>query len=215
MAVIYAFGDSITYGAWDIGKSGWAARLRQYLDDFQTRHPEEYYGLFYNLGIPGEDTSGLVKRFAAETDAREREGEDAMFIFAYGANDAAFLAGKNIFRIPKETFKVNLEHVLAKASEISNKIAIVNILPVMESLNSKPRNGKIRLNGYMEEYNTVLAEVAEKYKAKLVDVYSLFMKAGHEELFSLADGLHPNDKGHEIMFNAIKLVVEEMIGWKE
>ncbi len=212
MAIIYAFGDSITYGAWDIKKSGWATQLRQFLDDLQEKNPD-YYCLFYNLGIPGETTDGLVKRFENELTAREREGEEAVFIFAFGANDAAYLSNEKSLRVSKEDFKINLEKVIKKATVISKKILIVNILPVIEKMNSTPRNGKIRLNKYMDEYNYVLREMADQFKVRLIDVNSVFMKVGHENLFIKDDGLHPNDEGHRIMFETIKPIVQELIGW--
>ena len=213
MAIIYAFGDSITYGAWDIQKSGWATCLRQFLDELQEKNPD-YYGLFYNLGIPGETTDGLVKRFTAETSAREREDEEAMFIFAFGANDAAFLPADQKFRVSKEDFKTNLSQVLERALSISKKILLINILPVVEAMNSTPRNGKIRLNKYMQEYNSVLDELSQQFGLQLVDVYSVFVKAGHDRLFIPDDGLHPNEKGHKLMFETIRPAVQKMIGWK-
>lgn len=209
--VIYAFGDSITYGAWDIKQSGWATRLRQFLDDLQEKNPN-YYGLFYNLGIPGETTNGLVKRFDNETNAREREGEEAVFIFAFGANDAAFVTTENAFRVSAEQFESNLEDVLKKARAISKKILVVNILPVVEAMNDG-RNGKTRKNEYMMKYNKVLKDLSDKFGTEFVDAYSLFMNAGHESLFIPDDGLHPNEKGHELMFNAIRTVIQKMIGW--
>ena len=212
MAVIYAFGDSITYGAWDISGSGWVNRLRQFLDELQEKNPK-YYGLFYNLGIPGETTAGLVNRFEHEVDARERQGEEGVFIFAYGANDAAFLPAQESFRVSKEEFQANFSAVLEKAIEITKKIIVVNILPVIESINSVPRNGKIRLNKYMAEYNQVLTTLADKYKLQIIDVHALFLKEKYEDLFVPDDGLHPNDRGHELIFEAVKPVLQKMIGW--
>ena len=209
--IIYAFGDSITYGAWDIKHSGWATRLRQFLDYLQEKNPK-YYGLFYNLGIPGETTDGLVKRFENETNARGRKGEQALFIFAFGANDAAFVAAENAFRVSIEQFESNLENILKKAQSISRKILVVNILPVVEVMNNG-RNGKTRKNEYMVKYNKVLKELSDKFSTEFVDAYSLFMNAGHESLFTLDDGLHPNEKGHELMFNAIRPAIQKMIGW--
>jgi acyl-CoA thioesterase I len=117
MAVIYCFGDSITYGAWDIKEGGWVTRLRNYFDELQLKDQTKYF-LSYNLGIPGETTDGLVKRFEGELNAREREGEDAIFIFAFGANDSVFLPSKNGFRVSKNRFVSNLETVydIAKKS---------------------------------------------------------------------------------------------------
>jgi lysophospholipase L1-like esterase len=213
MAIIYSFGDSITYGAWDVERSGWAARLRQYLDDLQEKNPD-YYCLFYNLGIPGETTDGLVKRFENETNARKSEREEPVFIFAYGANDSAIHSVENKFRVSREAFKDNLKQTIKKASAFSEKILLVNIIPVDEKKNGVPGKKIVRLNKYMEEYNMVLRELADQFKLPLVDVYSIFMKAGHEKLLNVDDGLHPNAEGHQIMFEAIKPVVQKMLGWE-
>lgn len=212
MAIIYAFGDSITYGAWDIQKSGWVSLLRQYLDELQADN-SEYYGLVYNLGIPGETTDGLVKRFEVETKARERDEGDAVFIFAFGANDSAFLPALNKFRVSKEDFKDNLAKVIGQALSITSKIVLVNILPVVESKNSISRNGKVRLNKYIQEYNDVLNGLAKKFGLRLIDVYSKFVEMDYEDLFDENDGLHPNDNGHQFMFEIIKPFVQELIGW--
>ncbi len=209
MAVIYAFGDSVTYGAWDVEKSGWATRLRVFLDEKQQKDPSLYY-LLYNLGIPGETTEGLVKRFDHETQARRRGDEEVIFIFAFGANDNAYLVSKERFRISKEEYISNLNTVITKARVISPKILILNITPVIDEANALPRNDKVRSNKYVTEYNEALEIFAKEKDVTLVDVYSVFMKAGYESLFD-EDGLHPNTEGHQLIFKAVKSVVEKML----
>lgn len=212
MSIIYAFGDSITYGAWDIEKSGWVARLRQFLDDLQDKNPD-YYALLYNLGIPGETTDGLVNRFENELTARKRHNHDSIFIFAFGANDVAYLVEENRFRVSKEKFGENLAQVIEKTQGITKKILLINTLPVVEEKNSVPRNGKTRLNKHIEEYNQVLQELADKYDVKLIDVFSKFAEQDYKKLFVPDDGLHPNSEGHRIMFETIGPEVQKMLGW--
>ena len=122
MAVIYAFGDSITYGAWDVAGSGRASRLRVWIDA-KADKDAEYYCLLYNLGIPGETTRGLVKRFETEIKARDRdsENENAVFIFAFGANDSALLDNEGNFAVSIDEFGSNLAGVIEKAKTISKK----------------------------------------------------------------------------------------------
>jgi lysophospholipase L1-like esterase len=43
MAQIFCFGDSITYGAWDVATSGWAQKLRAYLDKKQEEDDRLYF----------------------------------------------------------------------------------------------------------------------------------------------------------------------------
>ena len=62
---ICIWGDSIAYGAWD-SAGGWADRLRVYLHGREIDSRFEDYYWVYNLGIPGETSSDLAKRFEAE-----------------------------------------------------------------------------------------------------------------------------------------------------
>lgn len=213
MAVIYCFGDSITYGAWDVQNSGWVAMLRKYLDDKQKKDDSLYY-LTYNLGIPGEDTDGLVKRLESEFKARSREDEEKIFIFAYGTNDVAYIPSKKRFQITKERFEANLEKVLSQALKISSKIILLNIVPVHEDVYNAhvEENGKdkTRRNLDIEEYNKIIAEIAQKYRATLIDNYSTFTNVGIDKLFS-EDGLHPNEKGHQLIFEKVKEALAKFI----
>lgn len=55
--LIFAFGDSSTWGAFDLEKGGWAERLKNYF--FQKREDT----FVYNLGIESNTTKDLLKRF--------------------------------------------------------------------------------------------------------------------------------------------------------
>ena len=200
MAVIYAFGDSITYGAWDIEGGGWANRLRCYFDGLQDEDPSLYY-IVYNLGIPGETTDGLVNRFELEIKARERK--DSIFVFAYGANDVALAGDK--YTVAKDAFKANLSEAVAKAKNVSQKIVLVNITPVIEEVTNNTGNPlhRKRLNKDIQDYNKVIAGIGAEQNCQVADVNSLYIKSGCKELFD-EDGLHPNAKGHEIIFEEVK-----------
>ena len=214
MAQIFCFGDSITYGAWDVANSGWAQKLRMYLDKKQEEDDSLYF-LTYNLGIPGETTNGLVNRFLSETEARIREDEDLeenIFIFAYGANDSAPIPSQNKFRVNAEDFKNNLKSVTDQAKKIGSKIIILNITPVDEELTANPVNkDESRLNKHIATYNEAIKEMTVNSDIYLVDVNSAFMNTDYKSLFC-EDGLHPNESGHKIIFNELLKVVEPIIG---
>jgi acyl-CoA thioesterase-1 len=206
MAIVYCFGDSITYGAWDIERGGWANRLRNHLDDLQLKDSSLYY-LCYNLGIPGDTTDGLAERFDIELAVRKRhdKGEESIFVFAFGANDSVFKPTKNDFSVPIDRFVANMDAVIRKASAISQKIILVNILPCDEAILADRYIGKdkVRLNSNVEAYNKALATFAADRKLPLVDVYSEYVKRDFKLLLS-EDGLHPNEKGHEVIFQEVK-----------
>jgi len=99
MTRILVFGDSITYGNWD-REGGWVQRLRKFLDKRNLTDPD-FYCLIYNLGISGNDTENLLKRFEFETEQRLKEGEETIFIFAIGINDTQFLHSENSLKVAR------------------------------------------------------------------------------------------------------------------
>ena len=212
MPIIYAFGDSITYGSWDAKFSGWANRLRISMDKKHELDPD-FWVLTYNLGIPGEKTSGLLKRFELEFSARIKEdrNEEQIFIFAYGANDSAFIPSQNKHRTSREEFESNLDQVIKKAKAISDKILMLNITPVVESITAMDeKRESSRLNKYIEKYNGVIEKLAFNHEVRVVDVYGEFNKHDHTELLD-EDGLHPNAKGHELIFTLVKSSLEKHV----
>jgi lysophospholipase L1-like esterase len=212
MAVIYCFGDSITYGAWDIKNSGWVSRLRGYLDELQEKDQSLYF-LSYNLGIPGETTDGLVKRFQTEYLARAKEDgeEESVFFFAFGANDSVFFKSTNEFRVSKDRFVSNLQKVIDSAKSNSKKIALVNIAPADEAVCAKNYGDrKLRLNKNVEAYNKLIENLAQINDCKLVDIYSAYISKSYKNLLS-EDGLHPNEKGHQLIFEKVREVIDHLI----
>lgn len=207
MAQVYAFGDSITYGAWDIKSSGWTNSLRKYFDDKAEKEPN-FYGLVYNLGIPGETTEGLIKRFISETEARFRKEQEYIFLFAFGANDSALIMSKGEFKVGVEDYIRNLDMVLEGAKAYSSKLVLLNTTPVVEKVTARVESkDKSRLNEYIERYNAALDELAKKHSVPLLDVYSAFVAYDLESLFC-GDGLHPNEAGHSIIFEMVKKQIE-------
>lgn len=200
MAQIFCYGDSITYGADDTVLSGWVTRLRLHLENNLN-----FKGLIYNMGIPGETTKGLVERFTQETKSRIREDKtvENIFIFTYGANDSAFIPSKNIFRVDVNMFKNNLNKTIIEAKKFSNKIYIQTITPVVEEETVNPVNkDKSRKNKWVEEYNNKVLEIAKEQGIEIIDVNLAYLKQNYKDLFC-KDGLHPNDKGHELIFKTV------------
>ncbi len=215
MAVIYCFGDSITYGAWDIQGGGWTTMLRKYLDDKQEKDDDLYY-LTYNLGIPGENTDGFLKRFELELVARSLAGRgptgpgESVFIFAFGANDYVYIPATKEFVIPQERFVANMQRAIDIAKKVSTKIILLDITPADEAICMKKYGDrKLRLNKNVETYNSLLADLAKKNSLALVDVYSEYLANDYKKILS-EDGLHPNDKGHQLIFEKVKIALEKL-----
>lgn len=200
MKVIYAFGDSITYGAWDQQASGWTSLLRQHLD--LTEPFPGYY--FYELGIHGETTNGLMKRLDNEIEVRQRQDDDSYtFIFAHGANDATWLTGESRFKASIEDYEANLRTAIQKAKSLNASIYILGITPVNEEYSTDlVARGKSCINKYVDIYDSKARAVAQSESVSFIDINGAFKAAGPNNLL-VPDGLHPNEAGHKLIFKTV------------
>ena len=66
MSVICIFGDSISWGAWDLEAGGWVNRLKLYFDN----QPDPQIRV-YNLGISGDRVGDVLKRFHPKPNGSE------------------------------------------------------------------------------------------------------------------------------------------------
>jgi len=202
MARICVFGDSITYGAWD-KEGGWVQRLRKFLDK-KTLSEENSYFLVYNLGISGDTTEDLLERFDFEIRQRFKEKEKTFIIFAIGANDSYFLHSKNGFRTPIEKFKENVCELIKLAQIFSSKIIFVGLTLVDEAKTTPiPWDiNKSYKNEYIKRYNEIIKSVCKENKIYFVEIFEDWAKTDYKKL--LEDGLHPNSKGHQKIFETVK-----------
>ncbi|HFK5584154.1 TPA: SGNH/GDSL hydrolase family protein [Elizabethkingia anophelis] len=200
------FGDSITYGEYDSVSGGWTDILKRYFHSRFINENIEELNVF-NLGIGGETTDGIVKRFSAEVAARTSPDQNLIF-FAYGANDVALKEGYRM--VESEKFKTNLREVIGKAKEITSHLHIISILPVASAIDGiTVPSGKQRSNQIIEEYNQVLQEFAAQYGIAFINLYHSFFK--EKDILLSDDGVHPNDKGYQFIAEHIKPFIEKFL----
>jgi len=123
-ARIYAFGDSITYGAWD-SQGGWCDRLKRKLHQQKLASSENRKFQLFNLGIGGETSRSLLKRFKSEIDARSRADWPAVILIATGANDTRY-SPNSAPAVSIEEYRRNLESLLEIAQEYTTKVLCGN-----------------------------------------------------------------------------------------
>lgn len=205
MARILVFGDSIVYGVLDEKRGGWVQELRSFLDEKTLSNPELYY-IVYNLGVAGNNTKKLLKRFEFETEQRlvEEENEETIIIFGIGVNDSQFVLSQNSQRVPLEEYIKNLEKLLNSAREFSQKILFVGLTPVDEKRTTPiPWNkDKFYKNEYVKKFNDSLRSFCQENKVYFIEIFEEMIKIDYSKL--LYDGLHPSSEGHEKIFEIVK-----------
>lgn len=195
---INIFGDSITWGAYD-ENGGWADRLKNYF-----MNQDKGFFDFYNLGVSGDNTDDLLKRFKIENEARTPD----LIIVAIGTNDASYVKSINENYVSLERFENNLSEIINQAKEFTSEIVFVGLTKSNEEM-VMPAPWATDFyydNENAEIYNNKIKEICERNSLPFIEMLDLL------DNDDLEDGIHPNSKGHEEMFLRIKdFLVENRI----
>ncbi|MBI3630808.1 MAG: hypothetical protein HY221_00515 [Candidatus Sungbacteria bacterium] len=189
---ICIFGDPIAYGAWS-RDGGWAERLQKILQRRTIDSGFRSYYFLYNVSIPGNTTGDVLARFDAECEVREPH----IIVFAVGINDASCRANPDKPRIERARFEENGVRLIREAKARAERVLWVGLTTVDEA-RAMPFEATYFLNARIRDYDAVIKTVCAKEGVAYVDIAGV---VGPEEL---ADGLHPNDRGHEKMCVAIE-----------
>lgn len=208
---IFIYGDSIALGLWD-KMGGWVDRLKRYIQSEEVSSGIKNYHKVYNLGVDGNFTRNVIKRFQNETEARLDPKEKYVFVFATGINDTVY-KDNHIFESTPEQYIHELYTVNEMAKKYSSKICFIDITPVNESLTQPIKSslsGKCYSNKRIEEFNNALYDHCRKNNTLYVRVNERFKKAPDYTKL-LLDGLHPNDEGHQIIFEEVIPIVMKFL----
>ncbi len=191
---ICIFGDSITWGASDCEKGGWADQLKNHLmnEDIAA----------YNLGVSDDTTEELLERFDIEAEARNPD----IIIFAIGINDSLEMNGEKLVSLEK--FTNNIEVLTNKAKQFTDKIVFIGLTNVDEA-KTMPYFGEASFNNQsIGEYDEIIRSFCENNDLIFIEMLGLLINDD-----DLCDGLHPSSVGHQKMFEEIKNAIEPL--WKE
>lgn len=185
MKSICIFGASTTWGAWDKEKGSWVNRLNLYLN-------KNDFIEVYNLGISGDKTSDLLKRFLPEVKAREPN----IITFAVGGNDFAYDTSKRKIRVQSEKLKENIQKLINQAKFFTNKIIFLGSTEIDESKTTPVSWNKntYYTNKSRKDLDLILKQLCQKNKLYFLPLFDTLTN------LDLEDGLHPNSHGHRKIF---------------
>jgi len=202
--LVLVFGDSITWGAWD-PEGGWVQRLRRYME--AKDKVEKNYTAIYNLGIDGDDSTGVRKRFEPEARTRLFEGAEVTMIFAVGINDSRMDEQTGETKTPVRRFSSNLAVIFARATRMTQKVYCVGLTRVNEK-KTRPTmwNANVSyINDVIKRFDDALKITCRNSCVPYIPVSDVFDTEKHLD----DDGLHPNAKGHELVYEKVKTALEK------
>jgi len=197
---ILIFGDSITAGRGVAKERSWVSRLTRSFDE-----KNKYDYAVYNLGVPGESSFDLLGRLEVECQARiKKRAEDDSYkiIFAIGINDSKSLGPTENFNTPPEIFTQNINDLIKIASKYSGCLIFVGLTLVDEKKVAQIEEIAF-LNRYIKKYNNIIKDICEKRNIVFVDIFQDWLDKDYKKFLS-DDGIHPNEIGHQKIFEKIK-----------
>ncbi len=195
------FGDSIVYGILDKEYGGWAQRLRLFIENKEG----QLVSLFHILGISGESSSELLGRIEFEIVHRLDQKRETIVIISVGINDSCFIKKEGRIMTPPQKFRHNVKELIKISKKYSSRIIFIGLTPV-EEIKVSPyplsSTGKIYNNQSINKYNNIIREECLRSNIHFIEIFNKFESLNYKEL--LADGLHPNPKGHQKIFEIVK-----------
>lgn len=205
---ILVFGDSFGAGFYDLEMGGWVNRLK-ILTDKKTVKNTDYDCSVYNLSVSGDSTRELLARFDIETKGREHSVEELVIIFAIGINDSYYFDKEKKTNVSEKDCIKNIQKLINLAKKYSSKIFFVGLTPVdQKKVNPVPWRTEISYdNNKIEAYDLIIKKICKENNIDFIDVMNKFKKENYHLL--LIDGLHPNAKGHQLLFEIVRDFLEE------
>jgi lysophospholipase L1-like esterase len=213
MKHILIFGSSTVHGVG--GQQGWADQLKAALhaEMFANGGTRAYE--IYELGIPGTSLQDMQARFEAELKARLPEHvrpEDIYVVFSAGTNDSVAVDEPGHHVRSADDFAALAHAYIHLIKDYTDHILAVGVTPVDESKTTPfTHDGIVYVtNERLAAFEAALQEVAGNENVTCVPLHGS-VPADWPATSLFADGLHPNDAGHQWIASKVEPVLREML----
>ncbi len=214
---IKLLGDSITHG---VGGTGFEQNGEPIVEDFARNKDgycwakmfKEHMEKQFNCTVTNNACTGTTIEFIINNFNRLVDEEDDIIICTIGTNNRhqLFADGpKNKKREHMENFYNSIIRLNYMFEEARKDVIFVANIPASAE-NEKDGTDYWRIF-HMNDVNDIYMKASVEYGFPLISMYLRFLEYCEMKDISvdslLADGLHPNDKGYEVMF---KLILNEL-----
>jgi lysophospholipase L1-like esterase len=186
-------GDSMTTGTGDDHYLGWPGRL------CQAERVRGHDLTAYNLGVRGDTSVMVAKRWRAECEARLPPEHPAALVFAFGVNDTAEEAGR--LRVDPEETVTTARAILGEAARWKPTL-MVGPAPVDEAkmplaIGPVPRDMR---NARIAKMSRLLEGVAAETGVPYFDAYTTLAENPlWRQAIAASDGVHAIADGYALM----------------
>jgi lysophospholipase L1-like esterase len=174
-----------------------------------------------NAGVPGDTTDRGRARFARDVLAHEPD----LVVIQFGANDSAIDVWKGATkpRVGQERYTANLRFFIAELQKRHCQVILMTPglfrwTDKLRGMYGKPPYRPDQPDGFcvtLKEYAAIVRRLAEEKGLPLVDVYAAQTQYDAKPDQSVdalfLDGMHPNDRGHELIADLLAPVLRHLL----
>lgn len=210
---IKLLGDSITHG---VGGTGFAQNGYSFIDGF-ARNPDGYCWAnklkkhmeeVFDCSVVVNACTGTNIRFIINNFDVLVDADDDLIICTIGTNDRHIYFDSSSKPTREELgtqFYENVLKLYSMFNVISKDVIFMANIPA-SAANEQDGENYWRIL-HMDDINVIYKKAAEKLGFPLISLYDLFVEycgANNVSIDSLlCDGLHPNDRGYDVMYDLI------------
>ena len=156
--VIVFIGDSFVNGTGDTEFLGWSGRVCQKLQQYNNIELT-----YYNIGVRGETSSDILKRWEQEAFQRFEDGSQNIAIFSFGVNDCLVLDQKQ--KIDLLLSEQNLKNILSTAKIKYNDVLFIMPPPIEDD----------EINQRIKTLIKIYTKVCINLNVKFIDAFEYLM----------------------------------------
>lgn len=202
-------GDSITYGIGDYESGGWSAMFKKFIVNKDTT--KTCNNFVHIVGFPGATSTDILNKIEKIINSFKDDIFKNIIILSIGINDAQEFQGD--FKSCIDNYKSNMEKIIEKISDNGFEIIIIGLTKIESDENFIYKPNTYSDNSQISEYDkdlklilgfdSKLKEICNDKKILYIQMQDVLQKK------DFVDGIHPNRKGHEKIFERLKEYIKE------
>jgi len=214
MTQVFILGSSMVYGVGG-SQGGWADLIKQYLH--QKMYGEDGIGEkyeVYNFGKSGATIDFVKDTCMSQLEAYGR-GQRTIILLAVGGNNTKAEEEPHNFVSTPEEYENEMRELLSLLKQNSDGLIFVGSNNYVDESKTNPKTNPLTggrsyfTNSRRQQFAGIVKQVCDDLGIPLIDV--TVEKEKWLDAYIYKDGLHPNDAGHQLIFEAIKPTLDKYL----
>ena len=202
MKTSYIFvGDSIVYGIGDFAQNGWTSMFKNRIInlDENSLYCSNYVHIAAYPGFTSSDITPIINHILGAFAFPSTNNE---LILSVGVNDTQTINNKQ--KVDLEDFKSNIIKMINIARTVKNcNITILGLTRIGSNIPFEFKPGKFLSNTTIGQYDLELEKICQEHKVSYIKMSDAL------DFGDYADKLHPNNEGHNKLFNRVLSKMKE------